>query len=153
GHSTLESWKDLEGDYKLVVKEYVGPQQEPGKPKVSGSGWAQVQTPDVLAAAEKAAEKQIREDAIGLHAKAQADKTRKGEYRAAAALYQVYLSRFGKDPHAYDINYNLGEIDFYHLNDAQGSAQAYLAAVRINPTGPLSRTALYNALAALEVAR
>ena len=42
-----------------------------------------------LAAAEKASEKQIREDAVGLHAKAQADKTSKGEYAAAAALYKV----------------------------------------------------------------
>jgi TolA-binding protein len=153
GHSTLESWKELENDYKLIVKDYVGPGQEPGKPKVAGSGWAQVQTPASLATAEKAAERQLREDAVGLHAKAQADKTSKGEYAAAAGLYRVYLSRFGKDPHAYDINYNLGEIAFYHLNDASGSAQAYLAAVRMNPKGPLSRTALYNALAALEVAR
>lgn len=153
GHSTLESWKELESDYKVVVKEYVGPQQIAGKPKVAGSGWAQVQTPATLAAAEKASEKQIREDAVGLHAKAQADKTSKGEYTAAAALYKVYLSRFGQRPEAYDVNYNLGEINFYHLNNAAGSAEAYLAAVRMNPKGPLSRTALYNALAALEVAR
>jgi TolA-binding protein len=146
GHSTLESWKEL-------VKEYVGPLQLPGKPKPQGSGWAQVQTPATLAAAETASEKQIREDAVGLHAKAQADKTSKGEYAAAAGLYQVYLSRFGNRPQAYDVNYNLGEINFYHLNNAAGSAEAYLAAVRMNPKGPLSRTALYNALAALEVAR
>jgi TolA-binding protein len=153
GHSTLESWKELEADYKLVVKDYVAPLQLPGKPKLAGSGWAQVQTPATLEAAEKASEKQIREDAVGLHAKAQADKTSKGEYAAAAALYQVYLSRFGNRPQAYDVNYNLGEINFYHLNNAAGSADAYLAAVRMNPKGPLSRTALYNALAALEVAR
>ncbi|MES1185256.1 MAG: tetratricopeptide repeat protein [Myxococcales bacterium] len=153
GHSTLESWKELETDYKLVVKDYVAPLQLPGKPKPPGSGWAQVQTPATLEAAEKASEKQIREDAVGLHAKAQADKTSKGEYAAAAALYQVYLSRFGNRPQAYDVNYNLGEINFYHLNNAAGSADAYLAAVRMNPKGPLSRTALYNALAALEVAR
>jgi TolA-binding protein len=153
GHSTLESWKELEADYKLVVKDYVAPLQEPGKPKPVSSGWVQVQTPATLAAAEKASEKQMREDAVGLHAKAQADKTSKGEYQAAAALYKVYLSRFGKRPEAYDINYNLGEINFYHLNNAAGSAEAYLAAVRMNPKGPLSRTALYNALAALEVAR
>jgi cellulose synthase operon protein C len=153
GHSTLEAWKELENDYRLVVKEYVGPQELPGKPKPPGSGWAQVQTPATLAAAEKASEKQMREDAVGLHAKAQSDKTSKGEYQAAAALYRVYLSRFGNRPEAYDVNYNLGEINFYHLNDASGSAEAYLAAVRMNPKGPLSRTALYNALAALEVAR
>jgi len=153
GHSTLESWKELEADYKLVVKDYVSPPALPGKPRAPGSGWAQVQTPATLAAAEKASEKQLREDAVGLHAKAQSDKTSKGEYAAAAALYQVYLSRFGARPEAYDINYNLGEINFYHLNNAAGSAEAYLAAVRMNPKGPLSRVALYNALAALEVAR
>jgi cellulose synthase operon protein C len=153
GHSTLESWKELEADYKLVVKEYLAPVQEPGKPRPQGSGWVQVQTPATLAAAEKASEKQMREDAVGLHAKAQADKTSKGEYQAAAALYKVYLARFARRPEAYDVNYNLGEINFYHLNDAAGSAEAYLAAVRMNPKGPLSRTALYNALAALEVAR
>jgi TolA-binding protein len=153
GHSTLESWKELEKDYKLVVKDYLAPPQEPGKPNARGSGWVQVQTPATLSAAEMATEKQIREDAVGLHAKAQADKTSKGEYQAAAALYRVYLSRFGKRPEAYEVDYNLGEINFYHLNDAAGSAEAYLAAVRMNPKGPLSRTALYNALAALEVAR
>jgi len=135
GHSTLESWKDLEADYKLTVKDYVAPLQEPGKPKPPGSGWAQVQTAATLTAAENATEKQIREDAVGLHAKAQADKTSKGEYAAAAGLYQVYLSRFGKRPEAYDVNYNLGEINFYHLNNAAGSAEAYLAAVRMNPRG------------------
>jgi len=154
GHSTLESWKELEKDYRLVIKDYLAPPPEPGgKPKARGSGWVQVQTPATLSAAEIATEKQIREDAVGLHAKAQADKTSKGEYEAAASLYRVYLSRFGKRPEAYEVDYNLGEISFYHLNDAAGSADAYLAAVRMNPKGPLSRTALYNALAALEVAR
>ncbi len=153
GHSTLEAWKELEADYKLVLKDYVAPLAEPGKPKPPSSGWVQLQSPATLAAAEAAAEKQMREDAVGLHAKAQADKTSKGEYQAAAALYRAYLSRFGKRAEAYEINYNLGEINFYHLNDASASAQAYLAAVRMNPQGPLSRTALYNALAALEVAR
>ena len=153
GHSTLEAWKELEADYKLVLKDYVAPLQEPGKPKPASSGWVQVQSAATLAAAEKASEKQMREDAVGLHAKAQADKTSKGEYQAAAALYKVYLSRFGKRPEAYDVNYNLGDINFYHLNNAAGSAEAYLAAVRMNPKGSLSRTALYNALAALEVAR
>src|SRR6478735_593171 len=42
GHSTLESWKELENDYKLVVKEYVAPRPAPpGKPQAAGSGWAQ----------------------------------------------------------------------------------------------------------------
>jgi cellulose synthase operon protein C len=153
GHSTLESWRALEADYKLLLKDYVAPRQEPGKPASQSSGWMQVQSAATLQAAEAAAEKQLRQDAVGLHAKAQADKTSKGEYQAAALLYGVYLSRFGGRPEAYEVNYNLGEINFYHLDDAAASARAYLAAVRIDPKGALSRTALYNALAALEVAR
>ncbi len=153
GHSTLEAWQVLEDDYKLLLKDYVAPAAQPGKPRPKASGWVQVQSPATLAKAEKAAEKQIREDAVGLHAKAQADKTSRAEYAATAALYRVYLSRFGRRAEAYEINYNLGEINFYHLNDAAGSAKAYLAAAALNPLGPLSRTALYNALAALEVAR
>ena len=39
------------------------------------------------------------------------------------------------------------------MENATGAAEAYLAAVRLNPKGQYSRTALYNALAALEVAR
>ena len=37
--------------------------------------------------------------------------------------------------------------------DDPATRTAYLDAVRLKPTGPLSRTALYNALASLEVAR
>jgi tetratricopeptide (TPR) repeat protein len=153
GHSTLEAWPELEADYRALLRDYVAPRAQPGKPKPASSGWLQVQTPATLARAEAAIEKQLREDAVGLHAKAQADKTSKAEFQAAAALYTVYLSRFAERREAYEIHYNLGEINFYRLDDAAGSAKAYLAAVRMNPKGALSRTALYNALAALEVAR
>ena len=71
----------------------------------------------------------------------------------AARLYSAYLARFGNRPEAYEMYYNLAEIHFYRLENAGPAADAYLAAVRLNPGGALSRTALYNALAALEVAR
>ena len=35
------------------------------------------------------------------------------EYQAA--LYQVYLSRFGASARAYEVEFNLGEIYFHHL--------------------------------------
>src|SRR5450432_4669473 len=153
GHSTLEQWAALEDDYKVSVRDYVAPEIVAGKPKTEPSVWVRAQSADNLAVAEKAAEKQLREDAVGLHAKAQADKISKAEFQGAADLYKVYLSRFGARPEAYEVNYNLAEIYFYRLENATGAADAYLAAVRLNPKGQYSRTALYNALAALEVAR
>ena len=148
-HSTMESWKALEEDYTWVLKDYL-PRTKNDVPQ---SAWVSAQKPEVLRASEQAAEKQLREDAVGLHAKAQRDKSSKGEYQAAANLYKVYVGRFGERPEAYEVNYNLAEIYFYHLDDAVGAADAYLAAVRLKPQGEFSRVALYNALAALEVAR
>jgi cellulose synthase operon protein C len=148
-HSTMESWKALADDYTWILKEYVAP-AKPGAPR---SAWVSAQKPPALIAAETATEEQLRQDAVGLHAKAQRDKTSKGEYQAAANLYAVYLTRFDARPEAYEINYNLAEIYFYHLDGAVEAADAYLAAVRLKPQGEHSRTALYNALAALEVAR
>ena len=153
GHSTLENWTALEDDYKLSVHDYVAPELVQGKPKTPPSAWVRAQRPRDLSAAEAATEQQLREDAVGLHAKAQADKVSKTEFQGAANLYKVYLSRFGARPEAYEVNYNLAEIYFYRLENATGAAEAYLAAVRSNPKGQYSRTALYNALAALEVAR
>ena len=153
GHSTLEAWPALEEDYKVAVRDYVAPEVIAGKPKGEGSAWVRAQKPADLALAEKAVEKQLREDAVGLHAKAQADKVSKAEFQGAANLYKVYLSRFGSRPEAYEVDYNLAEIYFYRLENATGAAEAYLAAVRIDPKGKYSRPALYNALAALEVAR
>ncbi|MEO6603499.1 MAG: tetratricopeptide repeat protein [Polyangiaceae bacterium] len=153
GHSTLENWTALEGDYARSVHDYVAPEMVGGKPKTPPSAWVRAQTVADLSAAEAATEKQLREDAVGLHAKAQADKVSRAEFQGAANLYKVYLSRFGAHPEAYEVNYNLAEIYFYRLENATGAAEAYLAAVRLNPKGQYSRTALYNALSALEVAR
>ncbi len=153
GHSTLEAWAALETDYALSVRYYVAPESSARHANAPPLGWVSAQSAETLALAQAATEKQLREDAVGLHAKAQADKVSRAEFQGAANLYKVYLSRFGNVPQAYEVAYNLAEIYFYRLNDATGAARAYLAAVRLNPKGQYSRTALYNALAALEVAR
>ena len=153
GHSTMESWKKLQGDYQWIIKEYVPPARVKGKKPKKGGAWTRVQTPKVLAEAEKAVEKQLREDAVGLHAKAQADKTSRGEFEGAAGLYEVYVARFGDRKEAYDVHYNVAEIYFYRLEQEDKAADSYLAAVRLNPKGKLSKDALYNALSALERAR
>ena len=154
GHSTMEVWVELEKDYRWLVREYLPPPAAASrKPAVKPSVWVSAQAGDAPAKAERAAEKQLREDAVGLHAKAQADKTSRVEYEWAAKLYAVYVARFGDSDAAYELSFNQAEIYFYHLDDAQRAADAYLRAVRKKPRGELSRTALYNALAALEVAR
>jgi TolA-binding protein len=113
----------------------------------------QLQDATTREAAAGAIEKALYNDAVGLHAKAQADKSSKVEFEATAALYDVYLTRFGTGPRAYEVYFNLGEVHFHHLVRAIPAADAYLAAVRLKPDGPWSHDALYNALAALEAAR
>lgn len=168
GHSTLESWDELEKDYRWLTEEYVprvpvapgqapppaAPPQaaDPTRPRTNGA-WLAAQDRTALARATVAIEARLFEDALGLHAKAQADKTSRVEFEGAAALYDVYLSRFDSSPRAYEAQFNLGEIHFHHLGNAIAAADAYLSAVRLRPGGPWSHGALYNALAALENAR
>lgn len=150
GHSTMENWSKLQDDYKWLLKEYVPPDP---KSKQKAGAWVKAHNAATVAAASVAIEKQLRDDAVGLHAKAQADKTSKGEYSGAVGLYEVYLTRFARGKEAYEVHYNLAEIAFYHLEDANKAADNYMAAVRLDPKAPRSRDALYNALAALEYAR
>lgn len=152
GHSTTEDWKALEADYRTAIDTYAPALRRAGGKERPLGAWSAAQTEATRQAAEAAIEEQLRKDAIGLHAKAQADKSR-SEFEGAKRLYAVYLARFGTSPAAYDMFFNAGEIDFYHLEDARGAAKNYLAAVRLKPRGELSRDALYNALTALEVAR
>ncbi len=152
GHSTLELWKVLADDYRWILKDYTRRPAVKGK-SVQQSAWVQTQQPPTLAAADAAIEKQLREDGVGLHAKAQADKNSRVEFDGAASLYEVYLGHYGARKSAYDVEFNVAEIYFYRLDDANRAADHYLAAVRLQPKGKLSHDALYNALAALEQAR
>jgi tetratricopeptide (TPR) repeat protein len=153
GQSTMQMWDALDMQYRGLIAGFTVPVVKPGVPPPQPSAWARGQPAETLHAAEDAIEKQLHQDAVSLHAKAQADKTSKTEYLAAAHLYETYASRFSLRPEAYDVYFNLGEIYFYHLGDDTKAADAYLAAVRTNPKGPVSRDALYNALAALETRR
>ncbi len=174
GHSTLEMWEDLQKDHAWLLDEYVHrgkPQAVPSAPlparvgalttapakggerPLTNGAWLSLQTPVTLKQASEAIEQRLYDDAVGLHAKAQADKTSRMEFDAAAELYGLYLTRFGEGPRAYEAYFNLGEIRFHRLGQAVLAADAYLSAVRLKPDGPWSRDALYNALAALESAR
>jgi TolA-binding protein len=153
GQSTMQLWDDLDKTYRELMDTFTVESAKTGAAVKPPSAWARAQPPTVLDAAEQAIEKQLRQDATSLHAKAQADKTSRAEFAAAAKLYETYLSHYSSRPEAYDLYFNLGEICFYHLGDDPKAADAYLSAVRVKPNGPLSRDALYNALAALETAR
>ncbi len=149
GHSTMEAWAELTKDYELAITRYTRPKKPGARPSV----WVSAQDAATVREAERRIEAQLRSDAVGLHAKAQADKTSRAEYAAAAKLYATYLSRFDDGPEAYEMHFNRAEILFYHLGDPGASSDDYLAAVRLNPKGALSKDALFNALAALEQIR
>ena len=153
GHSTMEAWKKLADDYRWIIKDYVPPHSKKGRPAYPAGAWVRAQPVSEQTLSRQRTEEQLRDDAIGLHAKAQADKNSRAQFMGAVALYDVYLQRFGGEPQSYEIWFNRAEVEFYHLGDANRAADAYLAAVRLNPKGKLSRDALYNALAALEMAR
>src|SRR6185436_3656763 len=111
GYSTIEEWPKLKTTYERLVKTFVLPDQGG-----EGGTWARAQSdPDVVKAAQARIEKQLRQDATNLHGKAQRDKTSRAEFEGAAALYEVYLGKFGGTQAAYEIEFNLGEIYFYHL--------------------------------------
>jgi TolA-binding protein len=146
GYSTIEDWPKLKATYERLLKTFVLPEQGG-----EGGAWARAQSDsEVVKAAQARIEKQLREDATNLHGKAQRDKTSRAEYEGAAALYEVYLSRFGKTEAAYEIEFSLAEIYFYHLGKSSDAATHYMATARRNPKGPLTHDALYNAISALE---
>src|SRR5262249_51199455 len=146
GYSTIEDWPKLKATYDRLLKTFVLPEQGG-----EGGAWARAQPdPDIVKAAQAKIEKQLREDATNPHRKAQRDKTSRAEFEGAAALYEVYLSRFGKTEVAYEVEFNLAEIDFYHLGKNSEAATHYMATARRNPKGALTHDALYNAISALE---
>ena len=148
GYDEIEDYKRLETTFKTAVTQYL-----------PGQSWSRTQAdPAAVQAARTAIEDHLRQSAMRLHARAQKDKTSLAEYQAAAGLYKVYLSAFEKEPHSYEMHYNLGEIELHHTGDMGDAATNYLAAARLIPdeqakTEPLKtlrHDALYDALAALE---
>lgn len=154
GHSTLEQWGPLQADYELLMSQYVSPLTDPEtKQKPVLSSWLVVQDSQTIERVDRLVADRLFLDAVGLHAKAQADKTSQAEFNAAAGLYSLFVGRFSASPKAYEAYFNLGDIHYHRLNNELLAADAYLAAVRLKPEGKWSRDALYNALNALEGAR
>jgi tetratricopeptide (TPR) repeat protein len=151
GYNATEDWPKLRASYDRAVSGYT-----------AGSAWAKTQgDPAVVARASSDIEKQLKEHALQLHAKAQKDKSSKAEFEGAAGLYTVYLSKFEAEKGAYQIHYYLGEIYFHHLDKGNDAATQYMAAARGMPKEEAEREplktqrhdAIYNAIAALEKVR
>lgn len=151
GHNATEDWPKLRVAYDRAVTGFA-----------AGSAWAKTQgDPAVVARASADIEKQLREHALQLHAKAQKDKTSRAEFEGAAGLYTVYLSKFDGEKTAYQVHYYLGEIYFHHLDRGNDAATQYMAAARAMPKDEAEREplktqrhdAIYNAIAALERVR
>lgn len=151
GYNAIEDWPKLRASYDRAVTGYT-----------AGSAWAKTQgDPAVVARTSTDIEKQLKEHALQLHAKAQKDRTSRAEFEGAAGLYTVYLSKFDNEKTAYQIHYYLGEIYFHHLDRGNDAATQYMAAARGMPKDEAEREplktqrhdAIYNAIAALERVR
>jgi tetratricopeptide (TPR) repeat protein len=151
GYFTVEDYVHLKATYERALTDYT-----------AGGAWARTQTDQAnVAATSKKVEEQLREHAVALHGKAQHDKTSRAEFEAAVSLYDVYITRFGNDPNAYQMQYYEAEIEFYHLGKMTDAATHYMAAARgipdekakQEPLKTLRHDALYNAIAALERVR
>jgi tetratricopeptide (TPR) repeat protein len=148
GYFTIEDYPHLKTTCERALGGYM-----PGGP------WAHAQgDPAVVSAGARKIQEQVKEHAVTLHGKAQHDKTSRAEFEAAAAMYEVYLGRFASDPGAFQIQYNVGEVDFYHLDRMTDAAKHYVAAARAipddkakeEPLKSMRHDALYNAIAALD---
>ncbi|MGH7298395.1 MAG: tetratricopeptide repeat protein [Polyangiaceae bacterium] len=145
GYNEIEDWPRLKATFERAITQYT-----PGGP------WSRTQGDTANVAATGAAiEKSLREDALSLHAKAQKDKTSRAEFEGAVGLYDTYLSKFSAEPKAYEVQFYVGEIDFFRLDRNLDAATHYLAAAKGIPkqaSGDLANMrhdALYNALVAL----
>jgi len=145
GYNAIEDWGRVKAVFERAIAQYT-----------SGGPWSRTQgDPANVTATTAAIEKALRQDATSLHAKAQKDKTSRAEFEGASALYDVYLSKFGSEPRAYELQFYVGEIDFFRLERNLDAATHYLAAAKGIPKqatpemATMRHDALYNALVAL----
>ena len=145
GYDAVEDWPHVRAAYERAIAQYA-----------ADGTWARTQEAANVASTTTAIEKALREDATSLHAKAQKDRTSVAEFEGAAGLYDVYLSKFAQQPKAYEVHFDLAEIDFFRLHRNLDAAAHYVAAARAIPSRDVSallatmrHDALYNALVAL----
>lgn len=150
GYEQLESYPKLKATYARLLGDYS-----------AGGKWSKTQTDKArVAAVESSVKADLARVAKATHAKAQRDGSAT-EFESAAGFYDVYLSRYGKEPASYLSHFYLGEIQYFRLNRGDDAAVHYMAAARmipekeaaVEPGKSLRHDAVYNAIAALEAKR
>ncbi|MET0387349.1 MAG: tetratricopeptide repeat protein [Polyangiales bacterium] len=117
------------------------------------SGWAKKQADSqAVRRALDASERALRTQALRYHERAQKEH-QASDFDYAARLYRAHLDAFPSSPEHYAITFYLAEILFHRLGQPEAAGELYLAAAKANPSGKLSKDALYNAIAAFEAVR
>src|SRR5262249_42597653 len=123
------------------------------------SEWAKKQEdPQTVEHARKLASTMLRDVAKNLHGEAQkVEQIQKhidpDRYARAAEAYAFYLSKFGTDAEATEIQYLLGDIYFFKLKKNEAAGDAYLAVGNSKPVGKMHKEALLNCITAYERVR
>ncbi|MGO9835700.1 MAG: tetratricopeptide repeat protein [Polyangiaceae bacterium] len=146
GYRAIEDWPRLKTTFDRAIAQYS-----------AGGPWSRTQADAAnVADTTNAIQRALEENATALHARAQRDKTSRAEFEGAAALYDVYLSKFGQEPKAYEVHFHLAEIDFFRLERYLDAATHYMAAAKGIPAKPdrpelatMRHDALFNSLVAL----
>lgn len=124
-----------------------------------GSTWLKAQRdPDTIKHSRDLISRRLVESAKTLHADAQRieqlqKRIDKDRYARAAEAYAFYLGKYSDDPGAGEIEYLVGDINFFKLNRNEEAGDAYLASARRKPVTKLHKEALLNAIAAYEKVR
>ena len=124
GYAAIEDYPHVKATFERAHRRSTRP---------AAPGRARRATPANVAATTAAIEKALRDDATALHARAQKDKASRAEFEGAAGLYEVYLSKFAQEPKAYEVHFDLAEIDFFRLDKNVDAATHYMAAAKAHP--------------------
>lgn len=115
--------------------------------------WAERQgDAQVVRDAQRMSEQTIREYALRAHQLAQRDHSRP-QYELAVRLYTLYLNYYSRAKGADEIQFYVGEVQYYRLGNFIAAGDAYMASVELNPKGRYAKSALGNAIASYEKAQ
>lgn len=118
-----------------------------------GTPWAGQQADgEVVTAAERMAEREVRTRGLRYHEQAQREQLAP-RFEQAVLLYRIHIANFPDAAASYDVHFYLGEILFHRLHRYEEAGEVYLAAARQKRAGQYTQDALYNAITSFERVR
>jgi len=118
-----------------------------------GTPWAGQQADaEVVTAAERMAEREVRTRGLRYHEQAQREQLAP-RFEQAVLLYRIHIANFPDAAASYDVHFYLGEILFHRLQRYEEAGEVYLAAARKKRDGQYTQDALYNAITSFERVR